>query len=128
MLGRDFHTLIRGCFVSVGWGVLRSSLQPTWGLTIYSPCGPVSSIAHRLVSGSNVICKNLSPPLVDTCHRQFHNSIMCLLGRGFHTLIKNLSFSSPTDVGSHNITHFYTSSVKSIYEMILLTTLIVFTH
>ena len=26
----------------------------------------------------------------------------CLLGRGFHTLIKNVSFSSPTDVGSHN--------------------------
>ena len=27
---------------------------------------------------------------------------MRLLGRGFHTLIKNVSFSSPTDVGSHN--------------------------
>ena len=26
----------------------------------------------------------------------------CLLGRGFHTLIKNVSFSSPTDMGSHN--------------------------
>ena len=25
-----------------------------------------------------------------------------LLGRGFHTLIKNVSFSSPTDMGSHN--------------------------
>ena len=25
-----------------------------------------------------------------------------LLGRGFHTLVKNASFSSPTDVGSHN--------------------------
>ena len=25
-----------------------------------------------------------------------------LLGRGFHTLIKGVSFSSPTDVGSHN--------------------------
>ena len=25
-----------------------------------------------------------------------------MLGRGFHTLIKNVSFSSPTDVGSHN--------------------------
>ena len=25
-----------------------------------------------------------------------------LLGRGFHTLIKSVSFSSPTDVGSHN--------------------------
>ena len=27
---------------------------------------------------------------------------MCLLGRGFHTLIKNALFSSPTDVGSHD--------------------------
>ena len=26
----------------------------------------------------------------------------CLLGRGFHTLIKNASFFSPTEVGSHN--------------------------
>ena len=26
---------------------------------------------------------------------------MCLLGRGLHTLIKNASFSSPTDVKSH---------------------------
>ena len=25
-----------------------------------------------------------------------------LMGKGFHTLIKNASFSSPTDVGSHN--------------------------
>ena len=27
---------------------------------------------------------------------------MCLLGRGFHTLIKNVSFSSSTDMESHN--------------------------
>ena len=26
----------------------------------------------------------------------------CLLGRGFHTLINNVSFSSPTNVGSHS--------------------------
>ena len=29
----------------------------------------------------------------------------CLLGRGFHILIKNVSFSSPTDVGFHNPPH-----------------------
>ena len=28
---------------------------------------------------------------------------MLLLERGFHILIKNVSFSSPTDVGSHNL-------------------------
>ena len=27
---------------------------------------------------------------------------MRLLGRGFHNLINNVSFSSPTDVGSHS--------------------------
>ena len=27
---------------------------------------------------------------------------MCLLGRDFHILIKNASFLSPIDVGSHN--------------------------
>ena len=27
---------------------------------------------------------------------------MCLLWRGFHTLIKNASFPTPIDVGSHN--------------------------
>ena len=48
--------------------------------------GPASSLAHRLVSGSNIICNSPSPLLV----------------RGFHTLIKNISFSSPTDMGSHN--------------------------
>ena len=26
-----------------------------------------------------------------------------LLGRGFHTLVRNASFPSPTDLGSHNL-------------------------
>ena len=32
--------------------------------------------------------------------------ILCLLGRDFHILIKNVSFSSPTNVGSHNSSSF----------------------
>ena len=36
-----------------------------------------------------------------------------LLGRGFHTLIKNVSFSSPTDVGSHNPPSFRASVLAS---------------
>ena len=35
-------------------------------------------------------------------HRQPHSFKTRLLGRGFHTLIRNVSFPSPTDVGSHN--------------------------
>lgn len=34
--------------------------------------------------------------------RQPYGFKTCLLGRGFHIPIKNASFSSPTDVGSHN--------------------------
>ena len=33
---------------------------------------------------------------------QLHGFKTCLLGRGFHTLIRNISFPSPTNVGSHN--------------------------
>ena len=36
---------------------------------------------------------------------QSHGFITRLLGRGFHTLKKNVSFPSPTDVGSHNKLH-----------------------
>ena len=35
-------------------------------------------------------------------HRQLHGSKTRLLGRGFHTLMRNVSFPSPADVGSHN--------------------------
>ena len=35
--------------------------------------------------------------------RQPHGFKTCLLGRGFHTLIRNVSFPSPTDLGSHNL-------------------------
>ena len=33
-----------------------------------------------------------------TYHRQLHRFKTCLLGRGFHTFIRNVSFSSPTNV------------------------------
>ena len=34
---------------------------------------------------------------------QPHGSKTCLSGRGFHTLINNVLFPSPTNVGSHNL-------------------------
>ena len=69
--------------------------------------GTASSLAYRPVSGSDTICNGPSPPLTDIFLFEFSLSgfpsrfKMRLLGRGFHTLIKGVSFSSPTDVGSH---------------------------
>ena len=72
--------------------------------------GSASSLARRLVSGSDTI----RSPSSSTASRyypfwafplgfSFKVFKMRLLGRGFHTLIKNVSFSSPTDVGSHSV-------------------------
>ena len=53
-------------------------------------------------------CNNPSPPLADIVSvslfiaKKPQGFKMCLLGRVFHTLIKNVLFPSPTDVGSHN--------------------------
>ena len=45
--------------------LLCSLLQPIWYLTIHPSWGPVSSLAHRSVSASNIICNSLSSSLVD---------------------------------------------------------------
>ena len=57
LLGRDFHTFIRGAsFPS----------QTDVGSHNPPPLGdPVFSLAHRPVSGSDTICKSPSPPLTD---------------------------------------------------------------
>ena len=49
-------------------------------------------------------CNSSSPPLVDIVLFGLPLKVFKrrLIERGFHTLIKNASFSSPTDVGSHN--------------------------
>ena len=57
--------------------------------------GSVSSLAHCPVSSSNTICN--SPFRFRLPLKVFKPH---MLGRDFHTLIKNASFSSPTDVGS----------------------------
>ena len=43
-----------------------------------------------------------------------------LLERGFHTLLKNVSFSSPTDVGSHErlMSHLKTEKSQLIYKKV----------
>ena len=57
---------------------------------------------------SDTNCNSPNPPLIDivvfglflmSSSQSFKT---CMLGRGFHTLIRNVSFPSPTDVGSHN--------------------------
>ena len=62
--------------------------------------GPTSSVTHRLLPSSDIICNSLTPLLVDIVYfGPLH--IVVSLTRGFHTLIKKVSFSSPTDVGSN---------------------------
>ena len=94
LLGRSFHTLIKNALFSSPTNV--GSHNPP-------PLGPASSLEHRPMSGSETICNRLSPPLANNLRfgPQPHGFKTHLLGRGFHTLIKNVSFSSPTNVGSH---------------------------
>ena len=69
------------------------------------PQGPTSSLAHRPVSCSDTICNDPFPPLTNiVCfspimyRRPLHGFETCLLGRNFHTHIRNVSFSSSTEV------------------------------
>ena len=99
--GRGFHTLIRNVLFPSSIYV-GSHNPPPWG--------PTLSLRHHLMSISNIICNSSRPLLVDLV--RFGPSCIvinftvfktCLPGRGFHTLIRNVSFSSPTDVGSHTL-------------------------
>ena len=97
ILGKDFHALIRKVSFLSPLNV-GSHNPPPLG-------GPTSSLVHRPVSGSDTICNSPNPPLEDICplcpvtyHRQPHGFKTHLLGRCFHTLIKNVSFN-PTPVG-----------------------------
>ena len=70
--------------------------------------GSTSSLVHRPVTGFDTIWNCPSPPLgiFSSLGFPFRASPqgfkMRLLRRGFHTLIKNASFPSLTNVGSHN--------------------------
>ena len=124
LLGRGSHTLIRNvsllprtdvgshnpstsgemfphpykkCFVALSNRYEISQSTP-WGL------------AYRSIFGSNIICNSPNPPLVDIV--LFGLSLLAfpwsfktrLLGRGFDTLIRNVLFPFPTNVGSHKFT------------------------
>ena len=91
LVGRDFHTLIRNVLF----------LSPT-NVGSHNPLllGPEFSLAHHLVSDSDTIHNSSSP---DNPFLAFSRGFKThMLGRGFHTLVRYVSFPSPTDVGSHN--------------------------
>ena len=79
---------------------LCSSLQSMWDLTIHPPWGSVFSLAHRPMFGSDTICN--SPSALAHYVLKLHGFETRLLGKGFHTLVRNDSFPSPIDVISHN--------------------------
>ena len=64
-------------------------------------------LAHRSMSGFDIICNAPDPPLADIV--LFGLSLSGfpqgfktrLLGEGFHTLINGVLFSSPTNMGHH---------------------------
>ena len=80
-----------------------------------------SSLAHRSVSSSGTICNNPSPPLF-SLNFSFRASPQGfktrLLGRGFHTLIKNVLFSSSTDVGSHRMRPYFVYHLNYNQELL----------
>ena len=68
------------------------SQESMWDLTIYPLGSRASSWAHRPVTRSNTICNSPNSLLVDTVRfgsLHFIQFLKSLLGRGFHTLIKN---------------------------------------
>ena len=83
--------------------MFHCSLQLMWDLTIH-PLG-ASALTYCSVFGSDTICNSHIPnkegPLWAFPFRLPLKVLKCV-GRGFHTLIRNVSFPSPTDMGSHN--------------------------
>ena len=72
--------------------------------------GSTFSPAHRLVFCSDTICNSQSLLLTDAVHFDSLCIVVSLtvfkshlLERGFHTLIRNISFLSPIDIGSHKL-------------------------
>ena len=92
-----------------GSSVLASTLPRVHPLQ-----GLASILSHCPVLGSDTICNSPSPALADIVLIGLSLSGFPLkifktrlLRRDFHTLIKNVSFSSPTDVGSHKFSPYF---------------------
>ena len=140
---RGFHTLIKNISFSFPTDVESTPIQRVHqglaSLLTYVPfsnrCGTsnpppfgtqdsASSLAHYLVSGfdSDIICNSPSSSLADIVLfglslSSFPSRFLKMhrrLERGFHTLTKNASFSSPTDVESHNPPPFRTHHPRDV--------------
>ena len=78
---------------------------------VSTPFGATSSLALCPVSGSYTICNSPSPPHIYCPLWAFSFELPLkvsktrLLGGGFHTLIKNVLFSFPTELASHTSSH-----------------------
>ena len=95
LLGRGFHVLI-----------MNVSLPSPTDVGSYNPppLGPTFSPTHRPVSSSNTICNGPSPLVANIVFFGLSLEVLkcfqtCLLGKSFHTLIRNVLFPSPTDLG-----------------------------
>ena len=89
LLGRGFHILIKNVSFSSPTDV-GSHNPPPSGLNV-------------LTSTRSLLQSMWDPPPIHPL--QSPTSLLAqtrMLERGFHTLIRNVSFSSPTNVGSHN--------------------------
>ena len=68
--------------------------------------------AHRSVSNFDTVCNSLSLPLVNIIRFSLLYIVIRLsfktrlLESGFHTVISNVSYSSPINVGPHNFPLF----------------------
>ena len=102
----------------------RSSVLAGTSPHVHPLRGSTSLLAHRPVPDSDTICNSPSLPLEDIVLLDFsfqaspHGFKMHLIGRGFHTLIKNAAFSSPTDVRSHNPPLLRPNELRSLPKLI----------
>ena len=107
-----FSHLYKECFVHLPYQCAISHSTPHHGpMSSLAHClvstplqGSTSSLTHCPVSASDTIFNGPSPPLVDIVLFGLSLKVFKtrMLGRGFHILIKNDSFSSPIYVRSHN--------------------------
>ena len=102
----------------------RSSVLAGTSPHVHPLRGSTSLLAHRPVPDSDTICNSPSLPLEDIVLLDFFFQAssqgfkMHLIGRGFHTLIKNAAFSSPTDVRSHNPPLLRPNELRSLPKLI----------
>ena len=100
MLRRNFYTLIRNVSFLSPTNV-ESHNPPLLRPNVLADTSPSVYLWYHLYQPKPTVSIHCPLWLVTYRHHP-HGFKTRLLGRGFHTLIRNDSFTSPTDVGSHN--------------------------